>query len=181
MNQFKQWLLLCSILLLSTKICWGQTASNLDSNQIKKEMAKAAKHMRKAFIQKDYETFFKYIHPKVYALLGDPKLLQNAMIQEIDKMAADGFVFKSVYTGDPIHLVQVDKELQCVVPEILEINTGNATLKVKSYLIALSEDMGQTWYFVDTNNKPLSYVKKVFPTLSNELILPEKEAPEIVK
>lgn len=137
--------------------------------------------MRKAFIQKDYETFFKYIHPKVYALLGDPKLLQNAMIQEIDKMAADGFVFKSVYTGDPIHLVQVDKELQCVVPEILEINTGNATLKVKSYLIALSEDMGQTWYFVDTNNKPLSYVKKVFPTLSNELILPEKEAPEIVK
>jgi len=58
---------------------------------------------------------------------------------------------------------------------------NDGRLEATSYLIALSADKGATWTFIDTSGKTLAEVQKMFPSLSDELVIPEKQQPQFFK
>jgi hypothetical protein len=47
----------------------------------------------------------------------------------------------------------------------------------KATLIAISNNNGKKWYFVDTAGKDFQTMRKTFPNLNEGLIIPEKERP----
>ena len=113
-------------------------------------------------------------------MAGGKEILIKAFANELQKMEDDDFKFKSIEIGKAFGLIQVGEELQCVIPEIMNIKTRGKTIISQSYLIALSPDLGKTWYFIDTRNKPVSQLQSVFPNLSNKLLIPEKTEPQII-
>jgi hypothetical protein len=54
-----------------------------------------------------------------------------------------------------------------------------STITIESTLIAVSEDKGAHWYFVDTNIYRGDKIKTSLPDLSTELLIPPMKQPKI--
>ncbi|KFF08823.1 hypothetical protein IX38_05190 [Chryseobacterium luteum] len=47
------------------------------------------------------------------------------------------------------------------------------------YIIAVSNDNGKLWKFIDTSGKSIESVRKYFPNLSSKLYIPNKKTTPI--
>jgi hypothetical protein len=81
----------------------------------------------------------------------------------------------------PKKIINNQNNLQTIIQQNLTLKTKDGHMVVKAYLVALSRNMGKTWYFVDTSNMSPEELKSIFPSLSNKLIIPEKEQPKIYR
>jgi hypothetical protein len=137
-----------------------------------------AMDMAKALLKKDYVTFSKYMHPKVTAYAGG----KTKLIQQMDTAnavaAKFGAEIKRVLIGNPGTIVTYNKELQAVLPQTTEMKTGFGNLSLETTLVAISEDGGKNWYFVDTSIFNIKDLKKSLPNLSPELIIPPAKSPK---
>ena len=137
----------------------------------------AAQKMGQLFIEKNYTEYVKYVHPKILSMLGGQDKMIDALKQSIKQTEDEGFTFKNVTIGQPSKIIYTTTDLEAVVPQILELKTKNGRLVSTSYLLSVSKDKGKTWYFIDTSGKTLAQMKSVFPSLSNQLVIPEKTKP----
>jgi len=56
----------------------------------------------------------------------------------------------------------------------------SSTVILQSTLIAISEDGGRRWYFVDTNIYRENKLRSSLPDLSPELVIPSMTMPKII-
>jgi hypothetical protein len=71
----------------------------------------------------------------------------------------------------------VNGQIQCTLKEVIEMRVSGGKLIATSTLIGISDDNGDTWYFLDANSKSLETLKKGFPNLSDKLKFVESEKP----
>jgi len=137
-----------------------------------------AMDMAKALIKKDYNTFAKYMHPQVTAAAGG----QSKLIQQMDTAnavaAKFGAEIKKVLIGNPSAVVTFNKELQATIPQYTEMRTNFGSLTLESTLVAISQDNGKNWYFIDTSVFDVKDLRKSLPNLSPELVIPPAKAPK---
>ena len=50
-----------------------------------------------------------------------------------------------------------------------------------STLIAISNDKGENWYFVDTTGKDIKALQKLLPNLSDDLKIPKMTQPIFIE
>lgn len=163
------------ILLLSVLFnIQGQTNSNVSA-----VLKVQAEKMGRLLIDNNFQEFIKYTHPKVIEMMGgDQKMiatLQNGF-KDLDKQ---GIEFLSVKIGEASAIINVNNELQAVVPQKIEIQMGEKVIVSESSLIAFSFNSGKDWKFVDANGKTNKEAKTIFPTLSEKLIIPAKKEYEL--
>ena len=153
------------------------TAQAQDQNSIIKAQAM---EMAKALIKKDYTTFSKYVHPKLIVLAGGTK----KMIQRLDTANAAakqfGAEIKHVNIGDPAKIISYKNELQTTLPQTTEMTTMMGGIFLESTLIAISDDKGKNWHFLDTSVYNVKDIKKAVPELSPELVIPVAKPPRLV-
>ena len=139
-----------------------------------------AMEMVKALIRKDYTSFSKYIHPKVVAMAGGT----SKMIQRLDtaNQAAKQFgaEIKHINIGDPAKIITYKNELQTTLPQTTEMTTAMGGIFIESTLIALSDDKGKTWHFLDTSIYSIKDIKRAVPELSPELVIPPAKPPKLI-
>ena len=153
---------------------------NINSNNLESNLKSSAQTMGQLFIENKLTEYVKFVHPKIIDMLGGQDKMIEVLNKSIKQIESEGFTFKNVTIGDPSKIITVTNELQSVVPQILELKNKSGSLTVTSYLLGISNDNGKTWYFIDTGGKTLEQMKKVFPTLSNELIIPPKKQPVFI-
>jgi hypothetical protein len=137
----------------------------------------SAEKMGKLFVEKNYEQYVKFVHPKILKMFGGEEKMIEFLKKTIEETENQGFTFKDVKIGEHSELIVSGNELQSIVPQILELKTKDGRLVSTSYLLALSPDKGKKWYFIDTAGKTLEQLKSIFPTLSNKLIIPPATQP----
>ena len=150
--------------------CNGQS----DYSKVIKEQAET---MGQFLLKKDFGSFCKYTYPKIIGMMGGRKKMIETMDKETQKMLSEGTDFISVTLGEPSKITTIGNELQCTVPQTVEMKVPNGRLEAQSTLIAISIDKGKNWYFVDTSGKDIQTMKKILPNLSGELVIPEKTQP----
>jgi len=163
-----------ALLLLLLTLTAGYAQNN---PEIEKKLLAQANDMGKKFIAKDYAAFLKYSHPAtIKAMGGQQKMLQETKksFQELEK---DGVQFLSVKFGEPSKILTVGKELQCTIPEIVEMHITGGKYTTISTMIAISEDKGNNWYFLDTGGNDLDLMQRLHANLSNELVIPAPSDP----
>ncbi len=175
----KQILLLFGI-LFSAVFSQAQT-NNIDSLSPEFSVKSSAQKMGQYFIDKNYVQYVKYVHPKIMKLAGGQTKMIELLKKSLKQTEDQGFTFQNVSIGEPSKIITKNTELQSVVPQILELKTKDGKIVATSYLLALSTDKGKTWYFIDTSGKTLAQMKSTFPSLSNELIIPDKEQPKFYR
>ena len=137
-----------------------------------------AMEMAKALLKKDYTSFSKYMHPGVAAYAGG----RNKLIQQMDSVNAIASKFgaeiKRVLIGNPGEVVKYNNELQALLPQTTEMKTGFGSLALETTLVAISQDGGKNWFFVDTSVFNVRDLKKSLPNLSPELVIPPAKSPK---
>lgn len=120
----------------------------------------------------DIKGYVEFVHPAVLDMMGGKEQYINQLEYSRKDMKKLGISYLTVKSGAPSAIIRYGDELQCVVPQVVEIKTTAGVMRNESSLIAVSTDEGQTWLFIDTGGKDLQGVKEYFPKLSDELIIP---------
>src|SRR5262249_39540621 len=127
-------------------------------------------------------------HPKM-AELTLPALVEKfggraGYVQKLESIAAEmkgqGFRLTKFTFGDPSSLVQAAGEVYAVVPTVVELSgPGGATGRQPSYLIAVSQDGGASWKFLDGAgvSGDRSRLKAILPNFPEQLHLPAAQPP----
>ncbi|OON69238.1 hypothetical protein [Hymenobacter sp. CRA2] len=131
--------------------------------------------MEQAFMQADFETFADFMHPDVVRLAGGPDVLAQQLRKGMEEMTTQGGKVNKVTHGTPSRIVSVDRQLQCTVPQTTEFQLAKDTRTAQSTLLAVSTDDGQHWAFLDTAGKDWETVRRLVPSLSREIVLPQQK------
>jgi hypothetical protein len=141
-----------------------------------------AEKMGKALVGKDYNTFLKTTPPlAIQHTEGGKEAMLQELKKQIEEMDANGVKILRAWPGQPSRLVDTAKELQCTIPQYMELKVDGGKVTSETTLIAMSPDKGKTWYFIDVAGKPLSEFRELFPTLSSKLVIPAPKEPVFVE
>lgn len=173
-----------NIIALLALIITSFTASSQTAN-LKAVILKQANEMGKSFIAKDYAAFAKYSHPAMVEMMGGEEKILEYITVNFKQLETEGVIFQKVSFGEPSKILKVkheDKEeLQCTLPQMIEMKIPGGIFTANATLIALSRDKGANWYFIDTSGNNLTSMKKLIPSLSSELVIPENQEPSFVE
>jgi len=148
-----------------------------DDAALTKAMLEQANEMGKKFIAKDYTGFLKYSHPAVIKVMGGVEKMTTATITELQAIEKEGVKFISIKFGVPSKIIRANNELQCTLPEAIEMRVPNGKLTTTTTMIAVSQDKGKNWYFIDTSGNNLGNMQLLLPTLSDDLYVPMPTDP----
>ena len=107
----------------------------------------SAQQMGKLFIEKNYEQYVKFVHPKILKMFGGEVKMIEFLKKTIAETESQGFIFKDVQIGEHSELIVAGNEIQSIIPQILELKTKDGRLVTTSYLLALSADKGKKMVF----------------------------------
>lgn len=141
------------------------------------KMLQQADEMGRKFIAKDYQGFLAYTHPATIKVMGGKDKMLASTLEELKQLEADGVKFLDIKFGVPSKIVNTGKELQCVIPQSIEMKIKGGKMTTTTSLIAISENNGKSWFFVDSGGNNLENLKSLLPTLSDELELPMPQDP----
>ncbi len=153
--------------------CKGQT-KNADYS---KAIIEQAEMMGAFLVKKDFNEFCKYTYPKIVEMMGGKQKMIEVLENGVKEMQKEGTAFLKVSFGVPSDVITTKNELQCTMPQTIEMKVPDGRLVSQSTLIAISTDKGLNWYFVDTSGKDIETMKKTLPNLSAELVIPKKTKP----
>jgi hypothetical protein len=141
-----------------------------------------ANTMATAIKKQDFKTVIKMTNPKVVAAAGGEAKMLEQLSKGMGMMKAKGMniSISNVVVGEPSLFIKVKRQLQCTVPDKIEIKMMGGTMSTNSTLVAISDDDGKTWNFIDAMGKNIAALKQTLPDLSDKLVIAKTEAPQFV-
>lgn len=158
----------------------AQTIS-YDSTTAVTNLRTSAQSMGRLFIRKEYDEYVNYIHPNVFRLFGGKDSMIIYLKGILKTMEDQGFTVDSISVEDPPGIIYSGTELEAVVPQILRIKTNSGILISRGYLLAVSTDKGVTWKFIDLAGGTAEEARKIIPSLSQKIVIPERTKPIFYK
>ncbi|QCR24353.1 hypothetical protein [Pontibacter sp. SGAir0037] len=162
-------LCLLSLFLLFALSSFAQTSASI----IKKQ----AEAVSQAVLNKKLELLADHTYPWIMEQMGGRENMIKTLSESMAQMAAQGVVMQQVTVGEPGKVVTAGKELHCIVPQQLTLKVPNGTLTINGHMLAISQDKGAKWYFLDLAQLDNSSLKTIFPDFNQTLVIPEKQQP----
>jgi len=166
----KNLIILLSLLLFTS--LQAQVNGELDAKVLTR-----AQEMAATFIAKDYDAFAKFSHPAVVKMMKGEKAMVEKLKKDFGELESEGITFLELKYSAPSKMIAVDNELQCTIPQQIVMLMPKGKLTATTTLIAISEDKGENWYFVDTAGNNLTNMKALIPSLSPDLPVPMPQDP----
>lgn len=163
-------------ILLSERGRAQDAAVNPYANIIVRE----AKAMSGYLLKSDYKQFMQYTHPSLIKLAGGEAAFLKLLQKSMEDFSKQGITMQKADIGQPGPIVKSGTELQCIVPQTLELQMPDGRLRATSSLAAISLDGGKRWYFLDTQGKPIENLRKKIPSISPRLVVPAEEPPVLL-
>ncbi|RYU91229.1 hypothetical protein EWM62_04625 [Mucilaginibacter terrigena] len=131
----------------------------------------------KALLNSDFKTVIANTYPRAVTLGGGKDKMLKMMTAGINQMKAQGFLFEKVTIGSPGKFYKAGNEIHCLIPENLIMKTSQGRFSATSNLLAVSQDGGKNWSFLDLNQGTMASIKTLFPNFNNNLIIPQPAQP----
>jgi hypothetical protein len=153
---------------------------SLDPQQAQKALKAQAEEVGRAAVEEDHPKMAELTLPALVDKFGGPA----AYVRQLESMAAEmkgqGCRLTKYRIGDPSPLVEASGAVYAVIPMVLELSgPGGAAGRAPSYLIAVSQDGGASWKFVDGAGagNDRGKVKALLPDFPEQLQLPTAQDP----
>ncbi|WP_417357139.1 hypothetical protein [Flavobacterium sp.] len=160
-------------LLLSISIVSISVAQTPEQSVLKQ-----ANDMGQSFLDKDYDTFATYTHPKVMKAMGGKDNMVKNLKRSFDGFENEGVSFLGTDYSAPSKIITVeDGTMQCTLIQMIEMKVKGGKLTSQSCLLAISENKGKNWYFLDTAGYNHPTMKTLIPNLSDEIVIPGRIDP----
>jgi hypothetical protein len=136
-----------------------------------------ANSMGTAFIDGHYKTFADYTYPLILKSIGGTSKMIEVLNKTTIDMKSKGMTVGSITFDLPSKILRSDKELQSTIAQHTEIRLAHERIVSTSTLIAISNDNGLNWTFIDTSNKDMAILRKLLPNLSPSITIPPQPSP----
>ena len=151
-------------------------AQNMHSENIKRD----GNQMIASMLEKDYEGLSKFTYPVIIECMGGKEKMINLITEEMQKVENQGLVFIELSIGEPEKEYEAGEEIHCLVPQKVILENKDGKIISSSHLLAVSSDLGENWYFVDTAQLTSENVTVLFPRFNSNLKIPVKSQPEFI-
>ena len=140
----------------------------------------AAITMGNALVKKNSEQFLSYMHPSMIKLAGGKEKLRVISDSALKVFEQFGGKLSRISYGNPAEIIPYKKTLQSVITQTTTLNSFIGDAELSSSLIAISNDNGKSWTFIDTNMFGIKEIKTAMPDISPALVIPKAAAPKII-
>lgn len=126
-----------------------------------------------AMLNHDYETFVRFMHPTIVEIMGGQQEaleLSKTMMSEIE---STGITFEIITIGQPSTIIQDGGEDVAIVPTEMIMRQNGKKIRVNSYLVAASQNLGKKWYFFDGGQMPKDKLAQLYPKLVATIEIPK--------
>jgi hypothetical protein len=134
------------------------------------------KELEEAISRKDYTKMVDLTYPKLVDLLGGREKMLAEMSNQMKSMEAEGVELLSTVPSPPTQFVHESNGIYAVVPVTTKIKAKDGMFQTEGSLIAISNDGGTSWTFIDATGKDQTELKKLLPHL-DKLNLPAEKPP----
>jgi len=167
------------IIALAMAGYFAAQAQIADPAAAKKSAFMAAKSMDEAMMNKHYDDYAAFIHPRVLENVeGGRAGMTIQVAQQIKDLEESGNLITAVWPNMPETILDTAGEWQCVLPQYMEYRLPEGKIKATTSLIGLSPDKGKTWYFLDVAGRSLAEMRTLFPNVSSKLVVPPPVDPQ---
>ncbi len=171
-----KFLALFAITLFIALSCRETKKSPIASIHFQKIKQQAAE-MAQFLLKKDFKEFVKFTHPKIVGMMGGSDKMAYTLTNNIQDLEKEGTSFLAISFEEPGSVIAIADELQSTIVQKLEMKVPKGKLLTRTTLIAISNDNGLHWYFLDTAGKDIIAMKKFLPSLSDQLEILKKQDP----
>lgn len=161
-----RYLRVVSILLLSA-LC-------VNAQSMTETLIVQAKRNATAMLNKDYETIVLFMYPQVVRSMGGYKKALDQVKKMMLDVEAKGGTLDKITVGQPSTIVQEGSEHVAIVPTKMEMRFEGKKVWVSSYLVAITQDRGKLWYFLDGGGLPEETLAKIYPKLVLTVEIPKR-------
>ena len=119
----------------------------------------------------DFKNVVQLTCPKYVSLINKDTLLSHVSNNMV-ALKKEGLRYNTITFEQPKQVYESGDEMYCILPQKIVKSNSQGTINIKSYLFAISDDYGKSWFFL--NHKQFQENKeKLFPLLNKEFIIPE--------
>jgi hypothetical protein len=139
-----------------------------------------ALEMARAIAKKDFEKAATFLYPTLTTEAKKQMQTPGMMDSLSKKMEQFKPEVKRITIGNPGEVVTHNNVMQALLSQEMEIKTTLMSIAFETTLVALSDDKGKKWYFVDANMYREGAIKKKLPELSPKLVIPAMKPPKFI-
>lgn len=129
----------------------------------------------------NYARLVDLTYPKLVEMVGGRDKMIEILRRTSEDMKARDSAILGAEVGEPNEVVTVGDKKFAIVPMTVRVRVPDGTLRSKGFLVAVSEDRGKTWTFIDgaglEPGKEKEKLAQVLPDFPPELSLPAREQP----
>jgi hypothetical protein len=131
----------------------------------------------------NYARLVDLTYPKLVEMIGGRDKMIEMLRSGTEDMKAHGSAILGAEIAEPPEIVTAGDKQFAIVREIVRVQVPEGTLRSNGFLIAVSEDRGKTWTFIDgaglhkTPGKERETLAQILPGFPAQLSLPAWEPP----
>jgi Sel1 repeat len=131
-----------------------------------------------ALISGNYARVADFPYAKVIEMMGGRDKMIETTRQTVEDMKDHGVTIIGIEVSEPERVVAAKDKLFAVVPQVVRMVGPKKTARATGFLIAVSEDAGKNWSFIDgAGLQDRESLAQLIPDFPAELSLPKKEPP----
>jgi len=142
---------------------------NLEAQTDNINLNNQLKAMSSAFLEDDYSIVADYTYPKILEMMGGKEAMIETTKESISKMKSQGFSFLDISFKDPSTFFEQNGDTQCAITQVLVMETPNGKVQSESTIIAISEDEGENWVFLDSSGMPKASLQNFYTNLHPDI------------
>ena len=131
--------------LIGVAVCTQVASADPQTERIRKLAAENSA----ALTSGNYSRLVELTYPKVVEMMGGRDKMIETLRRRTEDMKARGTVILGVEVDEPTEVVTSGDKQFAIVPTTTRVQVSVRTLHSKGFLIAVSEDRGKTWMFID--------------------------------
>jgi hypothetical protein len=131
----------------------------------------------------NYARLVDLTYPKLVEMMGGRDKMIEMLRSGAEDMKAHGSAILGAEIAEPREIVTANDKQFAIVPMTVRVQVPEGTLRSNGFLIAVSDDRGKTWKFIDgaglhkTSRNERETLAQILPDFPAQLSLPAWEPP----
>lgn len=126
-------------------------------------------NMGKCLINRDYECFVNYNHPMIVQSYGSKEKMKELVNGAMHTYRDMGGEYKEIKFVDIQQVEHKGQNIQAIINQDVTIFKDNENVNERQRLLAVSEDKGVTWYYINLNGMTKEKISDFYPAFNPNL------------
>ena len=166
---------------LIVAVAFIMTSMTVFSQSQVEAMLRDAAVFNNAYMQKDFTKYVDMMVPSVVEVAGGSAIMVDNVKETYKLTSGGGVVIESIEPSKPGKIMLAEEELHALIPQKSINKIGTTKFEKTSYFLAVSDDDGKSWKFLDLEPYDAESLKTFVPSFTGEIEIPEVAQPILIE